>query len=193
MEWWRRLTTSRKVLVAAGGAAVLYLGYRYYQSKKAASSSGGAVLQPTSGPAPTTPPTATVTLPGGASYSGPASGLGGVLGALQQGTAPATTTTATPPPPPTAPAAPSQPGYGVTTINGQQYVILGEAAPGSNPYNVGGGAPVYYGNANNIAQGKAAAQQAASTGGYEYVPIAYASQVGATPGAPAPGQPGYHP
>lgn len=192
MQWWRRLPQNRKILVAAGGAAALFLAYKFIKSKQSASSSTAATLQPTSGPAPTTPPQASVTLPGGASYTGPASGLGSVLGALGSGGTTTTTTPATP----TAPSAPATPtpttpGYGVTTINGQQYVILGQAAPGSNPYQVGGGAPVYFGNANNIAQGQAAEAAAASQGGYEYVPIAYASQVGATAGAPAPGQPGY--
>jgi hypothetical protein len=89
-----------------------------------------------------------------------------------------------------SPAAAANPGYGSIDIGGQSYDILGEAGS-SSVYNVGGGAPVYFGNANSIAQGKQAEQTAVAQHGYEYVPAEYGSLIGSAPGAAAPGQPGY--
>ena len=73
------------------------------------------------------------------------------------------------------PTGSTEPGYGTITIGGKQYAILGRA--GSAVYQVGGGAPVYFGSANSIAQGSAAEAQAAKNGGYAYTPIEYASQI----------------
>src|SRR5271169_3124894 len=48
----------------------------------------------------------------------------------------------------------SSDGQGVITIGGKQYIILGRA--GGTQYAVGGGAPVYFGSGNSIAQGTTA-------------------------------------
>jgi len=81
-----------------------------------------------------------------------------------------------PAPAPAAPPAPVVPGYGlVSTVQGLMY-WLGVNTKGSNVYNVGGGAPVYFGNASNLAQGPPA-----SAGGDIYTPVGYGNQIAGTP------------
>lgn len=79
---------------------------------------------------------------------------------------------------PVAAATPATPGYGYINLPGiGQSVILGQVTDSSQDftgYNVGGGAPVYFGNANGVAQGAAGETQ----GNYAYTPVAYASLVG---------------
>jgi hypothetical protein len=80
------------------------------------------------------------------------------------------------PPAPAVPA-PKQPGYGlVNTVQGLM-VWLGVNQPGSKIYNVGGGAPVYFGNASALAQGG----QYEKAGYDIYTPVGYAQQVASTP------------
>lgn len=80
---------------------------------------------------------------------------------------------------PTAAATPATPGYGYINLPGiGQSVILGQVGAGQtfSGYNVGGGAPVYFGNANGVAQGSAGEV----AGNYAYTPVAYASLVGSS-------------
>jgi len=106
-------------------------------------------------------------------------------------TPPPTTPTPSPPthsnPPPasTGTETPSK-GFGTITIGGKQYAILGRA--GSQVYQVGGGAPVYFGNGNSVAQGSAAEQAAAKSGGYAYTPIEYIDQIAQKPTSEAAGK-----
>lgn len=79
-------------------------------------------------------------------------------------------------------AGPSQ-GYGTISIGGVLYDILGQS--GQAQYQVGGGAPVYFGNANGVAQGQAAEAAAAKGGGYSYVPDQYKNLISPT-AAPVP-------
>lgn len=81
---------------------------------------------------------------------------------------------APPPAPPPAPVvAAKQPGYGlVNTVQGLM-VWLGVNNPGANIYNVGGGAPVYFGNASNLSQGPGNEK----AGQDIYTPAGYAGQV----------------
>ena len=79
------------------------------------------------------------------------------------------------PPPPQVPA-PATPGYGlVNTVKGLM-IWLGLNQPGSPVYNVGGGAPVYFGNANTLAQGA----QYEQAGSDIYTPVGYQGQVAGT-------------
>lgn len=66
-------------------------------------------------------------------------------------------------------------GEGLITIGGKQYIILGKA--GGTQYAVGGGAPVFFGSGNSIAQGTAAEQAAEKNGGYAYVPVEFKNLV----------------
>lgn len=86
---------------------------------------------------------------------------------------------------PAPPVAPATIGYGTIPTAQGLMDILGPA--GGNVYQVGGGAPVYFGNASSLAQGSAAAQAAAS-GGYAYTPVAFGGQVAKTATPQAPGQ-----
>lgn len=85
-------------------------------------------------------------------------------------------------PPVTTPAAAAPaatPGYGYINLPGiGQSIILGQVGQGQtfSGYNVGGGAPVYFGNANGVAQGS----QGEVAGNYAYTPVAYASLVGSS-------------
>lgn len=77
-------------------------------------------------------------------------------------------------------AAAATPGYGEINLPGiGESVILGRiTSPGNfTGYNVGGGAPVYFGNANSVAQGSAGEQVA---GNYAYTPVQYSGLVGST-------------
>ena len=66
----------------------------------------------------------------------------------------------------------------INTAQGQMYVLGGGStkynSPGSNSYEVYGGAPVYFGNAQNLAQGSQAANQ---PNAYAYTPVQYGSQI----------------
>ena len=91
---------------------------------------------------------------------------------------PATTVQPAPPPSP-APVVTSTAGtaYGlVNTVQGLMY-WLGVNKPGSPVYNVGGGAPVYFGNASALAQGP----QYEQVGADIYTPVGYQSQIATTP------------
>lgn len=85
------------------------------------------------------------------------------------------------PPPAPSPAVnvtpPKTTGYGlVNTVQGLME-WLGVNTAGSKVYNVGGGAPVYFGNASALATGAQYEQP-----GYDiYTPVGYASQVASTP------------
>jgi hypothetical protein len=196
--WWARLSRNGKVAVVVGGVVGGVLLYKWYKARQAAAASSsttgttGTASTTTAGAGTTgtdqsyTPPTATVTLPGGASYSGPAAGLGTVISQLQPPTAASTTPTPAPSTGTAPAAAPSGPGYGEIPINGADYVVLGPA--GGPVYQVGGGAPVYFGNADQIAEGSAAEAAAAKSGGYAYTPVAYSGLVASTPMQQAPGQ-----
>lgn len=91
-------------------------------------------------------------------------------------------------PAPVAAAPPATPGYGYINLPGiGQSVILGYLGQGSyTGYEVGGGAPVYFGNAAGVSQGSA--QETA--GDYAYTPVQYAPLVSssAAAGGPLPGQ-----
>ena len=101
-----------------------------------------------------------------------------------------TTPTPSPPsgsnPPPATGTTAKNEGYGTITIGGKQYAILGRA--GQEVYQVGGGAPVYFGNGNKVEQGSAAEAAAAKSGGYAYTPIEYVSQIAAKPTSEAAGK-----
>ena len=109
------------------------------------------------------------------------SGLQSLLTTLQsevgsmQASPPASST-----PAPAAAATPATPGYGYINLPGiGQSVILGQITDASQDftgYNVGGGAPVYFGNANGAAQGPGGETQ----GNYAYTPVAYAGLVGSS-------------
>jgi hypothetical protein len=74
------------------------------------------------------------------------------------------------------PAPPKPPAYGlVNTVQGLM-VWLGVNQPGQKVFNVGGGAPVYFGNASTLAQGP----QYEKTGSDIYTPVGYQSQVAGT-------------
>jgi hypothetical protein len=128
---------------------------------------------------------------------------GGVLSSIQQEivnatiaavggppTAPTkTSTSSTTPsnPPTTTPAKPTQgnpapatgtkakPKFGTITIGGKEYAILGKA--GSSALGVTGGAPVFFGDGNAVAQGAAAKAGAERDNGYAYTPIEYANLI----------------
>ena len=78
-----------------------------------------------------------------------------------------------------APAA--QPGFGTINTSQGEMVILGKETTGGpqgySGYDVGGGAPVFYGNATDLSQGSALALP----GNYVYTPAEFASQVTKTP------------
>jgi hypothetical protein len=80
-------------------------------------------------------------------------------GSPQSTTTPPPTTTPSPPPTGTTPpattpaAAPKTPGYGTINTAQGQMVWLGVNQAGQPIYNVGGGAPVYFGNAQALATG----------------------------------------
>jgi hypothetical protein len=76
-------------------------------------------------------------------------------------------------------AAATSPGYGTIDIGGTDYIILGQPST-EDLYQVGGGAPVYFGNGNGVAQGSAAEQAALADGGYAYTPESDASLVSPT-------------
>lgn len=82
-----------------------------------------------------------------------------------------------PPPPPVVPnTQPKQPGYGlVNTIQGLM-VWLGVNTAGNQVYNVGGGAPVFFGNASSLSQGLPS-----GTGQDIYTPVGYQNQVASSP------------
>jgi hypothetical protein len=124
---------------------------------------------------------------GGGSVSGSTGGSGG--GTATTTPPPVTTSPVTSPPatgvaPPATmpvaaptPAAPATPGFGTINLPGiGQSIILGQIG-GSPGYSVGGGAPVYFGNANAVAQGP----QAATPGSYAYVPASYGDLVSSSP------------
>jgi len=88
------------------------------------------------------------------------------------GTAPPSTGTAPPSTTPAASSSTATPGYGTVQTAQGQMVWLGVDNPGSPIYNVGGGAPVYFGNTQTLAQGPPSA-------GNEdiYTPVGYAGLV----------------
>ena len=82
-----------------------------------------------------------------------------------------------PPPPPAPVPTPSTKGYGlVNTVQGLMY-WLGVNTAGNQIYNVGGGAPVYFGNASGLAQGS----QYEQPGQDIYTPVGYGNQIAGTP------------
>lgn len=89
--------------------------------------------------------------------------------------APAATPPAANSPAPAQPSAASSPGFGTVQTAQGQMIWLG--VWGSPHYQVGGGAPVYFGNANSLAQGP----QAEVPGADVYTPVAYASLVSSAP------------
>lgn len=88
----------------------------------------------------------------------------------------------TAPPPTPSPAVNTTPpqttkAYGlVNTVQGLMY-WLGVNTAGSQIYNVGGGAPVYFGNASTLAQGP----QYEKAGSDIYTPVGYGNQIASTP------------
>lgn len=86
---------------------------------------------------------------------------------------PATATAATPGTP--GAAAPSTAGYGVVPTKQGTMIYLGTV--GGTGYEVGGGAPVYFGNATTLEVGNTNRQ----AGQDVYTPVAYASQVAKSP------------
>lgn len=90
---------------------------------------------------------------------------------------------AMPPAPPPAPSpatnvVPAAPNYGYGLVNTVQGLMawLGVNTAGSNIFNVGGGAPVYFGNASALAQGG----QYEKPGQDIYTPVGYSSQIAST-------------
>jgi len=88
---------------------------------------------------------------------------------------PANTLPPAPSPPP--PPAPSIPGYGLVQTAKGLMDWLGVNTKGSPIYNVGGGAPVYFGDAEALAQGA----QYQQPGQDIYTPVQYVGQVATTP------------
>jgi len=85
---------------------------------------------------------------------------------------PPPSSTLQPPQTPAPPPAPTIPGYGiVSTVQGLMD-WLGVNTSGAQIYNVGGGAPVYFGNASNLSQGLPT-----TTGQDIYTPVGYSNQV----------------
>lgn len=91
---------------------------------------------------------------------------------------PATTTQPAPPPPPSPVVnSTASKAYGiVNTVQGLMY-WLGVNQAGAQIYNVGGGAPVYFGNASALAQGG----QYEHPGSDIYTPVGYGGQIASTP------------
>ena len=167
------------VLLAGGAVAV------YILVGRKSSSQAQATAQPSPYPANygggTTP---VYVLPQGAlgGNTGAETGIGGGVTSGQSGTPAAGTPTTDTPTTDTHAAT----GPQTISIGGTQYDILGLAA---NPqYQVYGGAPAFFGNANSVAQGPAAQQAAVSGGGYVYTPATYSNLVYPTGGQP-PGVP----
>lgn len=157
---------------AAAGGGFIFI--RWWRSRTAAASSA----TPTSAnynatvpdPSAYQEPTASLTTPGGFNYTGPLSGLESLIpqGALAQTSGG------------TAPTPVASPGMGTINLPGiGQSIVLGQIGQGGSytGYNVTGGAPVYFGNANAVSQG--AGQETA--GAYAYTPISYANLVSAGP------------
>ena len=92
---------------------------------------------------------------------------------------PPSTTSQPAPPPAPSPVVNSTAGkaYGiVNTVQGLMY-WLGVNTTGSKVYKVGGGAPVYFGNASGLAQGG----QYEHPGQDIYTPVGYGNQIASTP------------
>ena len=157
-----------KPVYIAGGVALLLVVFIWYRNKKASSSSSsGSSLN--YGP-----------------YGPPATGTG-VLQPIVLNTGGSSAPTSTlnntggggSPVPAGNPAA--TPGEGIIQTALGPMIILGKET-GNGPqaftgYNVGGGAPVYYGNATSLSQG---ASQAIA-GNLVYTPAQYGQFVSATP------------
>lgn len=175
-----------EALLGAGGIVVAIALYVKSRNAAAASSSGtNAPASQVISPGTLAPYTGS---PGGSSdMSGIDSilaGLGNQLSQIQ-GQLPAPGTPGTPaaaapaastPPAPT----PTQYGYGEVPTSLGEMVWLGVTGAGGSTgadYQVGGGAPVYFGNASSLAQGGTT-----QAGVDVYVPVAYAPQVSAKPG-----------
>ena len=176
-------THKPEAALGVGGIGVtIFLALR---ARKQAAASGSSTSSGTS---------ASQALP--VSYYPPASGgdsfdagqFGGVLSQLSQelntlaGQPPAPSTSpVAAPAPAAAAAAPAQPGFGEVPTSLGEMVWLGVTGAGgstSSDYQVGGGAPVYFGNTGSLAQG------GVSTAGVDvYTPAAYSGQVSKAPGA----------
>ena len=165
-------------VLLAGGAVAVYI----LVGRKSSTGQAQATAQPSPYPANygggTTP---VYVLPQGAlgGNTGAETGIGGGVTSGQSGTPSAGTPT-------TDTHVAASTGPQTISIGGTQYDVLGLA---SNPqYQVYGGAPAYFGNANSVAQGDAAKQAAIASGGYVYTPATYSSLVYPTGGQP-PGVP----
>lgn len=157
--------------------AIGVAGYFIYKARKANSTTAANSSTTGTGTGVASPsplPFSYYQAPSG--YTGGASPTGAMAatGGSSSGTAP-TTGTNTP--------SPTLPGLGQITIGNTQYDILGQITGGTpgnaqfSGYNVGGGAPVFFGNANAVAQGP----QAETVGSYAYTPSQYGTLIGTTP------------
>ena len=167
--------------LAGGGvlAGLAYYMYTQHQASSAVTSGSGTS---------TSAPSAGYSSTGGyPSYGSPAttvvpSGLqtSELLQLLQDMQGLKSTPTTTPTSTPTATPTSKQPGYGIIQTAKGPMVILGQET-GTGPvafsgYNVGGGAPVYYGNTKNLVQGLSQA----TPGNYVYTPASFGSFVSST-------------
>lgn len=83
------------------------------------------------------------------------------------------------PAPPPAPSPAVHMGYGLVNTAQGLMAWLGLNKAGSPVYNVGGGAPVFFGNASTLAQGP----QYEKPGSDIYTPVGYSNQIASTPQA----------
>lgn len=178
------------VIVAVGAAGYLFWRQRQQsqQAATAAQTAATATAQQSSGAGATAGDPALVAYQAGeasgvSSYaSGVSQGIGLIESVMGQfpTVSPGSTSSPSPTPAPTtnptgSSGSSGQPGYGVISTAQGPMVVLGEVSqPG---YQVSGGAPVYFGNAQNLTQG----DSLNSYPNYAYTPESYASFVSKTP------------
>lgn len=176
---WTQWLKTHKPEAALGGVGVAATIFLALRARSANASGTSAANQSTAYPASSVLPVSTADTTQSDAFSGiedQVVGLQSALLALQSPTAPTSTMTVPPAtaPTPAAPAAaaPNQ-GYGeVDTAQGPMDWL---GVWGQPTYQVGGGAPVYFGNASSLAQGNPQA------GEDVYVPVAYQSLISAKP------------
>lgn len=152
----------------AGAALGAYVVIRYLKGKKSAT--GTTATGSSAGTQPTTVYVTTPTTGGGGSSGGGGGGVANPPGA------PTPPTTASPV---STQAAGTQPP--TITINGTKFDVLGNVG-GTTGYTVYGGAPVYFGNANSVAQGPTADKP----GAFEYTPATTTPKLIYKRGTPPP-------
>jgi hypothetical protein len=170
---WVKAHKPEAALGGAGLGATLYLAYR--QRKAAAAAGGSSTAATTAANASYAMPQSTADTTQSDAFSGiedQVVGLQSALLALQNPAAPAAPTTPAPATPAAA-AAPAQVGFGEVDTSQGPMDWLG--VWGQPIYQVGGGAPVYFGNATTLAQGNPMPGQDV------YTPVANSGLVSAKP------------